>query len=179
MGQTRLDHAPYLTTGDPKTSVETSQFRPGELGHVYIDALGQRWQKVRANTVLTHAPAVKEIWYWVTGHNFVVDSDYTDSEATINAVAGLLPTGATVPTANQYFWLQQSGGAVTVSGITGVNFLAGAVIVGSTTVGQVTCTASGTALVGMPLGTVHTAVDHSGGAGDVVADLDIPSRSYY
>lgn len=181
MGQTKLDNAPYLPTGDPKTSVETTKFRPGELGHVYIDYVGKRWQCVQAYSTLTHSPAVKEVWYWVTGapHKFVASSDYTASEAGQNSVAGMLPAGGTLPTINQYFWLLQSAGAITMTGNTGVNFTANSVIVASTTVGQVTATAGGTAPVAQQLGTVHTAVDRSGGAGDVVVDLDIVSRSLY
>lgn len=174
MSNNRIDNAPYLPTGDPLTSVETTKFRPGELGHVYIDPQGHRWQCVKAAGTLTHAAAVKECWYWTSAHGFVVDTDLTDSEATVNSVAGFLITGATIPTVNQHFWLLQEALSVTVSGAN-VNFQAGGVIVAGT-VGIVTVTAAGTAPVSQPLGTVHTAVDHSGGAGDVVVDLNIASR---
>lgn len=173
----RLDNSPYLPTGDPKTSVETTKFRAGEFGHVYIDAYGQRWQNVKAGATFTHASAVTEVWYWATAHGFVVDTDYTDSEAARNSVAGLLPTGATVPTVGQYFWLLQEGPTITASGAA-VNFQAGGVIVASATVGLVTVTADGTAPVAQRLGTVHTAVDRSGGAGAVVIDLCIDSRIF-
>ena len=174
----RMDNTPYLPTGDPLTSVETSKFRSGEFGHVYLDYKGQRWQNVKAGAVFTHAPAVTEIWYWAAGHGFLADTDFTDSEAGVNSPAGILPTGATVPLVSQFFWLLQEGPSVIVSGVTGVNFLANGNIIASTTVGQVTATASGTAPLSQPIGTVHTPIDHTGGAGPVVIDLNIPSRLF-
>lgn len=171
----RIDNAPFLETGDPKTSVETTMYRPGELGHVYITPTGKRYQKVQLeNSTLTLAPAVKLIFFWKDRANKVVTFDIGDSEANRNAVAGLLESGATVPTAGQYFWALQEAPSVTATGTT-TNFLAGMVIVAHTGSGHVQGVAAGTAPTCLPIGTVTTAVDLSGGAGDLVIDLNIPS----
>jgi hypothetical protein len=171
----RIDNAPYLSTGDPKTSVETTMFRPGELGHVHITADGKRYQKVQLeNSTLTLAPAVKLLVFWKDRASKVVTFDIGDSEANRNAVAGVLESGATVPTAGQYFWVLQEGPSITVTGTT-TNFLAGMVIVAHTASNHVQGIAAGTAPTCLPIGTVTTAVDLSGGAGDLVIDLFVPS----
>lgn len=181
---TRIDEAPYFTGGEPKLSTDTIPAgfggpipRLGELGHVYIDPNGRKWQRVKANAVLTQAAVASNVFYWVTGHGFVVDADYTDSEATANSVAGVFAVGQTMPTAGQHFWALQGGPSIVMNG-TNVNFLAGMVITPIATVGIVTGTAALTAPPAQKLGTVHTPVDRSGGAGTVVVDLDIESRSF-
>lgn len=184
MSNTKIDFSPFLPTGDPSTSIETAPGaggggpfpRMGELGHVYQDNTGRRWQKMQMNSVLTQAAVLNNLVYWTSGHKFLVDTDYTDSEATVNSPAGVI--AGTLPTASQLWWALQEMRTCTVNGIAGVNFLAGFVIVASTTVGKVTGTAAATAPVSLPIGTLHTPVDNSGGAGPVVIDLDIPSRSY-
>jgi hypothetical protein len=177
MSNNRLNLNPYLETGDPKTSVETTMYRPGELGSVYITPTGKRYQKVQLeNSTLTLAPAVKLIFFWKDRTSYVVTFDIADSEANRNAVAGLLESGATVPTAGQYFWALQEAANVTATGTT-TNFLAGMVIVAHTGSGHVNGIAAGTAPTCLSIGTLSTAVDLSGGAGDVVIDLNIPSAA--
>jgi hypothetical protein len=174
----RMDNTPYLPTGYPGSSTETNKFRSGEFGHVYIDYQGKRWQNVRANSVLTQAAVASNLLYWASAHGFIVDTDLTDSEAGRNSCAGVLDTaanGVVLPTANQYFWALQEGTSITCNGTT-TNFLANMVIIPSATVGLVDGIAAGTAPTYLPIGTVHTAVDRSGGAGTVVCDLSIPSR---
>ena len=184
MSDTRFDDAPYFSGGEPKLSTDTipSGFggplpRLGELGHKYLDAQGRKWQRVKAAAVLTQAAVASNIAYWSSAHGFVVDCDLTDSEATVNSVAGAFAVGHTLPTANQHFWILQAGPSITLNG-GAVNFTAGMVIVASATVGLVSGTAASTAPIAQKLGTVHTAVDRSGGAGTVVVDLDIDSRSF-
>jgi hypothetical protein len=180
----RLDDQPYFggLDGTPLTSTFTPPSggpvpRMGELGHVYIDPRGRRWQHVVAAATLTQAALASNVFYWSSAHGFTVDTDYTDSEATLNSVAGAFAVGQTLPTANQRFWALQGGPSITLNGAA-VNFQAGGVIVASATVGLVAVTAAATAPVSQKLGTVHTAVDRSGGAGTVVVDLDIDSRSF-
>lgn len=180
----QIDSQPYFggLDGSPLTSTFTAPTggpvpRMGELGHVYLDIQGRRWQHVKANTVLTQAAVASNVFYWAAGHGFLVDTDYTDSEATANSVAGVFAVGQTMPTASQRFWALQGGPSIVMNG-TNVNFLAGMVITPIATVGIVTGTAALTAPPAQKLGTVHTAVDRSGGAGTVVVDLDIDSRSF-
>lgn len=173
----RLDNAPYLSTGDPKTSVGATLFREGELGHVYNAPNGYRWQLVKFEGTLTQAAVASNLVYWKDASTMSATTDLTDSQGSRNTVAGVLHASATMPTANQYAWILQEGDSVTLNGTT-VNFIAGGKIVASSTVGVVTVTAQATAAVDNPIGTVHTAVDRSGGAGTVVCDINIPSRLY-
>lgn len=170
-----LDGSPLTSTSNAPSGGPIP--RLGELGCVYLDKKGQKWQRVKAAGTLTQAAVASNIAYWSASHGFLVDTDYTDSEAKRNSVAGAFAVGQTLPTANQLFWILQSGPAVTLNGDTD-NFHAGDVIVASTTVGLVVVTDEGTAPIAQKLGTVHTAVDRSGGAGTVVVDLDIESRSF-
>jgi hypothetical protein len=174
-----IDKAPYLPTGNPASSVETNKFRSGELGHVYIDYGGRRWQNVKMDTVLTQAAVASNLVYWAAGHGFGADTDLTDSEAGRNTVAGVLASttdGFVAPVASQTFWIIQEGQSITLNG-TNVNFQANESIIASSTVGLVDRVAAGTSVIYRLLGTVHTAVDRSGGAGTVVCDIDIPSRT--
>jgi len=171
----KIDNQVYLPTGDPTTSVETAQFRD-ELGKVYNAPNHRRYQKVQYEATLTQAAVASNIVYWKDASSYIVTTDLTDSQGSRNTVAGVLPTSSgTLPTANQYAWVLQEGDSVTLNGTT-VNFQAGGKIVASSTVGVVTVTAQATAAVDEVIGTVHTAVDRSGGAGTVVCDINIPSR---
>lgn len=179
-----IDSAVYFSGGEPKLSTDTipASFggplpRLGELGHVYRDISNRTWQRVKAGATLTQAAVASNIAYWAAGHVFVVDTDLTDSEGGRNTVAGAFAVGHTLPTANQHFWILQAGPSITLNG-TNVNFTANGNIVAATTVGLVAVTAESTAPVAQILGTVHTAVDRSGGAGTVVVDLDIAPRSF-
>lgn len=179
-----IDSAVYFSGGEPKLSTDTipSSFggplpRLGELGHVYRDIAGRTWQRVKAAGTLTQAAVASNIAYWSASHGFVVDTDLTDSEGGRNTVAGAFAVGHTLPTANQHFWILQAGPSITLNG-TNVNFTANGNIVAASTVGLVAVTAEATAPVAQILGTVHTAVDRSGGAGTVVVDLDIAPRSF-
>ena len=174
----RMDNTAYLPTGYPGSSTETNKFRAGEFGHVYIDYQGKRWQNVKANTVLTLAATASNIVYWAAGHGFLADTDLTDSEGGRNTVAGVLDTvanGVVLPIANQFFWILQEGLSVILNGTT-VNFLANATIIAFTTAGLVSAVAEATAPTSQVLGTVHTAVDRTGGAGTVVCDITIDAR---
>jgi hypothetical protein len=189
MSNTKLDSAIFLPTGDPATSIETLPGaggggpypRSGELGHVYPDNTGRRWQKVVYAATLTQAAVLNNLVYWTAAHGFTVDTDYTDSEATVNSAAGVImgTTGNGLSLIGGVLaWVLQEGRTTTVNGIAGVNFLASWNIIASTTAGKVTATAALTAPLSQVIGTVHTPVDNSGGAGPVVIDLDMPSRSY-
>lgn len=175
MGLPRFLDAPYLPTGDPKTSVETTQYKAGELGGVYRDKTGRRWQKVKYDSTLTQAAVASNIVYWKDASAYEVTTDLTDSAGSRNTVAGVIHADATLPTASQFAWVLQEGDSITLNGAA-VNFQAGGKIVASSTVGLVTVTAQATAAVDQVIGTVATAVDRSGGAGTVVCDIDIPSR---
>ena len=179
-----IDTQVYFSGGEPKLSTDTIPTgfggpipRVGELGHIYRGPDGRTWQRVKAAGTLTQAAVASNVFYWAAAHGFVVDTDYTDSEATANSVAGVFAVGQTLPVANQHFWALQGGPAIVMNG-TNVNFLAGMVITPIATVGIVTGTAALTAPPAQKLGTVHTPVDRSGGAGTVVVDLDIDSRSF-
>jgi hypothetical protein len=168
--------------GTPLTSTSTAPVggpipRIGELGRIYIDPSNKRWQRVKAGGTFTQAATASNIAYWAAAHGYIVDTDLTDSEGGRNTVAGAFAVGQTLPTANQLFWILQEGGTITLNG-TNVNFTANANIVAASIVGLVTCTAEATAAIAQVLGTVHTAVDRSGGAGTVVVDLNVPSRSF-
>lgn len=161
----------YLTTGDPATSVETTQFRPSDLGQTYTNSVG-RWRKVQMDSVATQAIATKIPLYIKDRNNFVVSTDLTDSEGEGNTPAGVIPVGSTLPTVSQYFWMLERGPAITMAGGV-VNFAAVGGWITSAAVGVVTYTAPGTAAPRATYGTVQTAVDRSGGAGDVVVDLNV------
>lgn len=167
-----IDATQYISTGDPKTDTVTTLYRLSDLGKYY--PFGQKlYVRVQLeNSTLTVTPAVKLPVYWKDRDNGVVSFDIGDSEATVNAVAGMLEVGSTVPTAGQYFMALVDGTAVTVAG-TNVNFQAGGVIIAASAGALFSVTASGTAPVSQKCGTVNTAVDRSGGAGDVVIDLHI------
>ncbi len=174
----------HFSGGEPKLSTDTVPTgfggpfpQIGTLGQVYRDIYGRSWQRVKANTVLTQAAVASNVFYWAAAHGFVIDTDYTDSEATVNSVAGVFAVGQTLPTANQHFWALQGGPAIVMNG-TNINFLAGMQITAIATVGIVTGTAALTAAPAQYLGSVHTPVDRSGGAGTVVVDLDITPRSF-
>lgn len=181
----RIDNQIFASTGDPKTSVYTVAAggggpfpRAGELGKVYNAYDGKRWQFVKAAATLTRTPVAKDIWYWSDATKMLVDSDIADSEEGRNQVAGCSPSGATIATAGQLFWLLQEARQTTLNG-TNVNFTpAASNIIAFSTGGLVTFIAAGTAPTYQPIGILHTAVDLSGGAGDVVVDLLIPSILY-
>jgi hypothetical protein len=167
-----IDNAQYIATGDPKTDVQTTLYRPSDLGRFYQFGRDLYMRAQLENSTLTVTPAVKLPVYFKDRANSIVTFDIGDSEATVNAVAGFLEVGATVPAAGQYFFVLVNGDARTVAG-TNVNFQAGGVIVAAAAGALVSVTASGTAPVSQKLGTVNTAVDRSGGAGDVVIDVAV------
>lgn len=179
----RFDNSVFLSTGDPKTSVDTAPTggplpRLGELGKVYQDSTGGRWQRVKGAATFTRTPVAQDLFYWSDATKMLADSDIGDSEAGRNQVAGCIPTGATVPTAGQLFWALQEKRQTKLNG-TAVNFTpAASNIIAFSTGGLVTFIAAGTASTYQPIGTLHTAVDLSGGAGDVVVDLAILSPLY-
>lgn len=167
----------YLPTGDPATSVETTQFR-NELGQIYVDFRG-RWRKVQLESATTEAIAVKKPIYYKDRDNFIVTFDLTDSEGEGNTPAGVIPSSVqgvavttVLPAVNQYFWILERASKCTMAG-TNVNFAAKGGWITSATVGVVTYTAPGTANPRATFGTVETVVDRSGGAGDVDVDLNV------
>lgn len=180
----RIDNQPFLETGDPRTSIGASTNVGGpfkaarELGKVYNAPDGLRWQKVLYAATLTQAAVASNLVYWSNAAAMTVDTDLTDSQGGAQTVAGVIHADATMPTAGQTAWVLQEGNSITLNGITGVNFQAAGKIVASSTVGKVTVTAAGTAAVDTVIGSVHTAVDNSGGAGPVVCDINIASRLY-
>jgi hypothetical protein len=167
----RIDNSPYLSTGDPKTSVETTMFRPGELGHVYITVDGKRYQKVQLeNSTLTLTIAVKQICFWKDRANKVVTFDIADAEAGRegwNGVAGLLESGATVPTAGQYFWVLQEGNNVVGLATSGTWAAYDKVIAGAGS-GRVDRVVAGTAATYTVIGTVG-----SSAPGAIANDADL------
>jgi len=182
--QMTINSQQHFSGGEPKLSTDTVPAgfggpfpQIGTLGQVYRDITGRTWQRVKAAATLTQAAVASNVLYWSSAHGFTVDTDYTDSEGTANTVAGVFAVGQTLPTAGQHFWALQGGPSIVMNG-TNVNFLAGMVITPIATVGIVTGTAALTAPPAQKLGTVHTPVDRSGGAGTVVVDLDIDSRSF-
>jgi hypothetical protein len=167
----------YLSTGAPETSVETTQFR-NELGQIYNDHRG-RWRKVLLESATTEAIAAKKPIYYKDKASWTVTFDLTDSQGEGNAPAGVIPTlvngetiTATLPAVGQYFWLLEEAFDCTMAG-TNANFAAKGGWVTSAAVGVVTYTAPGTAAPRAKFGTVHTAVDRSGGAGDVRVNLKV------
>lgn len=183
----KLDQAPYFAGNGPQFSVQAAVSAGGggpflssrELGKVYNGPDGKRWQKVVAAATLTQAAVASNLIYWPTGTGVTVDTDLTDSLAGLNSVAGCIAADQSpLPTAGQYFWVLQEGTAIALNGITGVNFVAKAKIIASSTVGNITCLTEATAPTSQLLGIVYTAVDHSGGAGVVVCNFEVPSRLY-
>lgn len=160
----------YLSTSDPATSVETTQFR-NELGQTYIDYRG-RWRKVQMDSVATEAIAAKKPLYVKSIADFIVTTDLTDSQGNVNTPAGIITTDNTLPAVSQYFWMLERGPAQTAAG-GAINFAAIGGWITSSAAGTVTYTAPGTAAPRAVFGTVNTAVDRSGGAGDVVIDLNV------
>lgn len=163
----------YLPTGDPATSVETTQFRE-ELGQTYTDHRG-RWRKVKMESVSTVALAAKIPLYWKDRGAWEVTGDVGDGEANRNSPAGIIHADATVPAVGQHFWMLESGDNATAHG--DANFAAGGVIIGSATSGRVSVVALGTAPTHKSFGTVHTAVDRSVTPGDVVINLAVDNSA--
>jgi hypothetical protein len=187
MSQGKVDNAIFFEGGTPQASTSAAlgvggggPFVPSRnLGKVYVGVDGKRWQRMKAAATLTQAAVASNIFYWSDISTMTVDTDLTDSQGGRNTVAGVFSdaSDAVLPTAGQFFWGLQEALSQTLNG-TNVNFTAAAKIIASATVGLVTCTVQGTAAVDVVIGTVHTAVDRSGGAGTVVCDIDIPSRVY-
>lgn len=176
-----IDYQIYFETGDPKTSVHDTLDQygpysgPTNLGKVTWHK-GKRYQKVRLeDSTLTLTPAVKAPIFWKDRATFTVTFDIADSEALGNSCAGTIETGGTVPGAGDYFWVLQEALNLTVNGAA-LNFSTkGNIWPTAAGGGTFSFTAAGTATTYNSCGTVSTTVDLSGGAGDLVVDLRVPS----
>lgn len=126
---------------------------PGQLGLVTEDA-GKVYRIVQFDNGSGNVAAiVGGVVHWKDREAFVVTSDQTDAQATINSVAG----GTQVIATDQYYTAIQIGGrqSVKVAASTAV----GDAMVGSTTDNTFARTASGTAPVGVPWAIAYSAID--------------------
>lgn len=183
MANNRIDDQCFFVKGDPKTSVHAAtdlygpHSGPANLGKVTFFN-GKRYQKVMLEaSTLTETPAVKKPLFWKDRVAKTVTFDIADSEALGNGCAGTIETGATVPAAGEFFWMLQEAANLVVNGAA-LNFSTKGNIWPTAAGGGLwSFTAAGTAPTYNSCGTVSTAVDLSGGAGDLTVDLNVPSAA--
>ncbi len=125
----------------------------GQLGAIVEDE-GNVYRLVQFNNGQGNVASIAGgVVHWMTRASSVVTSDQTDTQATINAVAGAT---LGVVTDLYYCWVQIGGFQVCkVAASTAV----GDVMVGGTTDNTFARTASGTAPVGIPYAIAYSAID--------------------
>lgn len=184
MGDLRLQGV-HLDSGDPVTYNEatTTAYAPGLLGKIFsvsgnttnVDTGLQpkTFQIVKLAATATTA-AVGQAVIWTDLDAFTVNSTYTISSATRNAVAGVLNSASL--TAGNYVCIQIGGVGPALCETTQTVAIGDVLIVGAATQGKSEAVAAGTAPTHIPLGRAITGKNT--GSATTVECLLFPPRVY-